>query len=216
MADALNLRWVCLGLFLGFVGIALGTMGMRPRPNTTPPDSPTLAVDDRESETILPSLRIECRNDDECVKTSVVDWKDNQGPLKRKFLRVLVYNDESGTAEDCKLTVRKIAEITPVGRVPVGYHTPGLLAWSGRQSMGPETKSIRRSTGPEVADLLYTVHHPAGDQIFLKDEAHNSLLRYGRWYAFEVVATSVNVREASKTIKVRCGAKWDDVQVLSD
>jgi hypothetical protein len=161
-------------------------------------------------------LRVECRNDDESFRTSATDWEDGNGPRRRRFLRIRVYNDGPRTALGCLLTLRKVTEITPGGSGPTDYAGPGLLIWSGDSSASHAGKSLRRNSNPEVADLLYTVQDPDRDRILLKDEKYSPFLKYGKSYNFEVIATSENVSGIIKCIKVRFGGTWDDFEVLGD
>jgi hypothetical protein len=160
-------------------------------------------------------LRIECRNDDESIKTSEIDWKDGEGLLRRKFLRVRVYNDSPRAVRECRVILQRVTEAMPGGPSPTDHDGPSLLIWSGDRSANQAGKVIRRNANPEVADLFYTVRRPSGGEIHLKDEAYSSFLRFGRWYDFDVVATATNMKPAHKTIKVRFGPSWDDFEVLS-
>ena len=161
-------------------------------------------------------LRIECRNDDQCIQGSESDWNDGRGRLRRRFLRVRVYNDGPETAQGCRVTLRSIAEILPDGLRSIDYKRPSLLIWARDRSARPEGKVIPFNTDPESVDLFYTVHHPAADEIYLKDAAYDSFLKFGKSYNFEVVATAIGTRAVSKHIKVRFGLTWDDFAVVSD
>jgi hypothetical protein len=76
----------------------------------------------------------------------------------------------------------------------------------------------RPQTGPEpaVADLLYTVHHPSGDQIVLKDERYSTFLRYDTTYRFRLVVTAEGEGAVEEAVVVRFGAAWDEVEVLGE
>jgi hypothetical protein len=215
MHKGFHFRWAFVGVFIGFGFIAVGSVAKWPTQSPAPSTSPARDGDDHVPETTDAGLRIECRNDDECIKTSESDWQDGQGPLRRKFLRVRVYNDGPRTAKGCRVTLRGVTEITPNGTLATDYEGPGLLIWSGDRSAGSEGKSIRLNGNPEVADLFYTVLNPAGDEIHLKDERYGSFLKFGRWYTFEVVATAEGLRAVSKNIQVRFGPTWNDFEVFS-
>jgi hypothetical protein len=215
MNEVRNLRWFFVGVSIGLVLIAVGAMVNSPRDFARPTSSPQVG-DSAVTETVDTGLRIECRNDDECIQTSENDWNDGRGPLRRKFLRVRVYNDGPRLAEGCRVTLRGITEIMPDGLMTTAYDGPRLLIWSGDRSAKREGKVIRRNANPEVADLFYTVHHPGGDQIYLKEEGYGSFLRFGKTYSFEVVANAESGEAVGKNIKVRFGPAWDDFEVLSD
>lgn len=215
MHKGLNSRWIFVGAFIGVGLIAAGSAVKRPTHIPAPPTGPARDGDDHVPEATEAGLRIECRNDDECIKTSESDWGDGQGSLRRKFLRVRVYNDGPRTAKGCTVSLRSVTEITPNGTLATDYEGPGFLIWAGARSAGSEGKSIRLNGNPEVADLFYTVRNPAGDEIHLKDERYSSFLKFGRWYNFEIVATAEGLRPVSKTIKVRFGPTWDDFEVVS-
>lgn len=209
-------KWLLAGVLFGLVPIAIGLGAGRSLQNAVPTTSPTLIDHANEFETVDSGLRLDCRNDEECVRTSKVDWNDGQGPLPRKFLRVRLYNDGPRTVEGCGVKLAGITEITPNGLMPTDYEGPGLLIWSGDPSTKPEGKNIRSNANPEIADLFYTVHHPSGDKIYLKDQRYGSFLKFGRWYNFELVATVGDAKTVSKRLKVRFGPTWDDFEVVTD
>jgi hypothetical protein len=206
MFEGRNLRWLIVGMLVGFVSIAVGALAGRPTPVIGPPPSPARGGDAAESEAVAAGLRIECRNDGECVKTSEADWGDGRGTLRRRFLRVRVYNDGPRAADGCRVTLRGVTEVTPGGLLPTGYDGPGLLLWSGEGAADLQGRRIAPNGNPEVADLFYTVHHPGGDTIHLKDQGYGSFLRFGRWYEFEVVATAANMGAVGRRFRVRFGA----------
>lgn len=161
-------------------------------------------------------LRLECRNDDESIRTSETDWKDGQGPLRRKFLRVRVYNDSQHTVRECKIILRRVTEITPDGPLPTDHEGPSYLVWSGDQSANEAGMVIGRNANPEVADLFYTVSRSTGGEIHMKDEFYGSFLRFGRLYEFEVIATASHMKAVRKIIRVQFGPTWDDFEVLNN
>lgn len=209
-------RWFTLGVAIGLTSIVLGNLAVKRPRRPTPPASPVLAGDAPEVGTAAPGLRIECRNDAGCVKASESDWKDGRGPLRRKFLRVQVYNDGPRAVDGCRVTLRDVTEVTPGGVRPTDYDGPRLVVWSGDRSTKAEGRRVRSNADPEVADLFYTVHHPSGDEIRLKDEGYSDVLKFGRWYTFEVVATANDAAAVSKSIQVRFGPTWDDFEVVRD
>ena len=115
MVTIRGLCGVLLGMLIGFLLAILGGV-LASRATQVPVQTPATGVPDPDPDT--PVLRIECRNDDRCVKTSEADWKDGQGALKRKFLRVLVYNDGPGTAEACTVLLRSVSVVTQDGVTP--------------------------------------------------------------------------------------------------
>jgi hypothetical protein len=212
-----SLSGVLLGMMIGLLAVAGGiALAFRPTTGwTRPPDqAPVSDVSYPGSDN--PPLSVECRNDNRCVKTSEADWKDGQGPLKRKFLRVLIYNDGPHAAEACTVTLRSVTVVTPGGVVPSDYDASGLLIWSGERSPRQQGWDIPPGPEPGVADLLYTVHRPSGDQIVLKDEGYGSFLRNNTTYRFRLVVTAEGVGAVHKSVVVRFGAAWDDFEVLSE
>jgi hypothetical protein len=161
-------------------------------------------------------LRIECRNDDECIRTSERNWNDGQGPRRRRFLRIRIYNDGLATAKNCTVTLASVTEITSNGTSATDFDGPSLLIWSNEGTARTAGKSIRPNANPEVADLFYTVLNPAGDEIHLKDERYSSFLRFGRRYNFEVVASAEGLQAVTKNIKVAFGPRWNDFEVVSN
>lgn len=216
MFDVRSLKWLMVGVFVGLAFLAIGSLAKTPARKVTPTTSPAPATHARQEERGDAGLRIECRNDDECIKTSLSDWNDGQGPLRRKFLRVRVYNDGTRTAEHCRVLLRGVSEVTPNGPVSADYKGPGLLLWSGDGSRSVDTKSIRRNGNPEVVDLFYTVHHPAGDKIYLKDERYSAFLKFGRSYDFEIVVISGDTNSVAENVRVRFGPLWDDFEVVDE
>jgi hypothetical protein len=217
MNEVRNLRWFFVGVSIGLVLFAIGalvssTRGFAPPTSTSPARVGDAAV----PRTVDAGLRIECRNDDECIQSSHSDWNDGRGPLRRKFLRMRIYNDGPRTAEGCRVTLRGITEVMPNGLMSTAYDGRSLLIWSGDRSARHEGKVIRRNANPEVADLFYTVHHPGGDEIYLKDEGYGSFLGFGKTYFFEVVASAGSGGAVGKNIKVRFGPTWDDFEVVID
>ena len=204
---------VLLGMLVGCLLASLGSV-LASRSIRVPVQTPTASVPDPEPDT--PELRVECRNDDRCIKTSEVDWKDGQGALKRKFLRVLVYNDSPDTAEACMVLLRSVSVVTQDGVTPSGYDAPGLLIWSGEGSARKRGWDIPPGPQPGVADLLFTVHRPTGDLLVLKDEGYGSSLKLNTTYRFRLVVTAEGVGAVHKSVVVRFGAAWDDFEVLSE
>lgn len=210
-----NLRWFFVGVSIGLIlmgveALVSSTKGYARHPSPAPVGD--IGMQDR----VVAGLRIECRNDDECLHTSRNDWNDGRGPALRKFLRLRVYNDGHRPAEGCSVTLQSITEITPTGLVSTNFAGPCLLIWSGDQSARREGKVIRQNANPEVVDLCYTVHHPGGDEIYVKDDRYDSFLRFGKSYRFEVVATGESVEAVRKNINVKFGPTWGDVEVVSD
>src|ERR1700738_2990116 len=159
MIQVKNLRWFFAGVSIGLVLIAIGALVSSTR-GFAPPTSPAQVGDAAAPEAKVAGLRIECRNDDECIQNSDSDWDDGRGPLRRKFLRVRVYNDGPRPAEGCRVTLLDVTAILPNGLTSTNYKGPRLLIWAGDRSAKHEGKVIRRGANPEVADLFYTVHHP--------------------------------------------------------
>jgi len=209
-------RWFTLGVAIGLTSIVLGNLAVKRPRRPTPPASPVLAGDAPEGGEAAPGLRIECRNDAGCVKASESDWNDGRGPLRRKFLRVQVYNDGPSAVDGCRVTLRDVTEVTPGGVRPTEYDGPRRLVWSGDRAAKAEGRRVRSNADPGVADLFYTVHHPSGDEILLKDEGYSDVLKFGRWYIFEVEATANNAAAVGKRIKVRFGQTWDAFEVVRD
>ena len=217
MVTIRELCGVLLGMLIGFLLAILG--GILASRSTqawsrVPVQTPVTGVPDPDPDTLV--LRIECRNDDRCVKTSEADWKDGQGVLKRKFLRVLVYNDSPDTAEACMVLLRSVSVVTQDGVMPSGYDAPGLLIWSGEGSARKRGWDVPPGPQPGVADLLFTVHRPTGDLLVLKDEGYGSSLKLNTTYRFRLVVTSEGVRAVYKSVVVRFGTAWDDFEVLSE
>jgi hypothetical protein len=217
MATIRGLCGVLLGMLIGFLLAILG--GILASRSTqawsrVPVQTPATGVPDPDPDTSV--LRIECRNDDRCVKTSEADWKDGQGALKRKFLRVLVYNDSPETAEACMVLLRSVSVVTQDGVTPSGYDAPGLLIWSGEGSARKRGWDVPPGPQPGVADLLFTVHRPTGDLLVLKDEGYGSFLKLNTTYRFRLVVTAEGVGAAYKSVVVRFGTAWDDFEVMSE
>jgi hypothetical protein len=209
-----SLRWLYIGAIVWVVFLVAGTAIKRWVQNAAPAISQAHADDDHAAEATESGLRIECRNDDECIRMSESDWNDGRGLLKRKFLRVRIYNDSPRTAKECKVTLRNVTEVTPKGTVATDYEGPGLLIWSGDPLADRKGKSIRGNANPEVADLFYTVFNPAGDEIYLKEGKYSSSLKLGRRYNFEVIATAEGLRPVIKNIGVVFGSTWKDFEVV--
>jgi hypothetical protein len=209
-----SLRWLYIGAMFWVVFLAAGTAIKRWVHSAAPMTSPADAHDEHAAETTESGLRIECRNDDESIKMTESDWKDGRGLLKRKFLRVRVYNDTPQTAKKCKVMLQNVTEVTPKGTVATDYEGPGLLIWSGDASADRKGRSIRGNANPEVADLFYTVFNPAGDDIYLKEGKYSSHLKFGRRYNFEVIATAEGLRPVIKNIEVVFGPTWKDFEVF--
>jgi hypothetical protein len=212
MVTIRGLCGVLLGMLIGFLLAILGGV-LASRATQVPVQTPATGVPDSEPDT--PELRVECRNDDRCIKTSEADWKDGQGALKRKFLRVLVHNDGPGTAEACTVLLRSVSVVTPEGVTPSGYDAPGLLIWSGEGSARKRGWDIPPGPQPGVADLLFTVHRPTGDLLVLKDEGYGSFLKLNTTYRFRLVVTAEGVGAVYKSVVVRFGTAWDDFEVMS-
>jgi hypothetical protein len=217
MVTIRGLCGVLLGMLIGFLLAILG--GILASRSTqawsrVPVQTPATGVPDPDPDTSV--LRIECRNDDRCVKTSEADWKDGQGALKRKFLRVLVYNDSPETAEACMVLLRSVSVVTQDGVTPSGYDAPGLLIWSGEGSARKRGWDVPPGPQPGVADLLFTVHRPTGDLLVLKDEGYGSFLKLNTTYRFRLVVTAEGVGAVYKSVVVRFGTAWDDFEVLSE
>src|SRR5262249_7920379 len=109
------LWWLINVVLVGLITLAVGVLAWVPTPGVRPPASRAGGGDDAEPEAVAPGLRIECRNDDDCIRTSEADWGDGQGRLRRKFLRVRVYNDGPRAAAGCRVTLRGVTEVTPSG-----------------------------------------------------------------------------------------------------
>ena len=210
-----NLGWFAVGLLVGLLSIAVATQAMKVTHGLAQATSPDSAGDPGGLDVERAELRIECRNDAECIKTSVIDRKDSRGALPRKFLRVRVYNDGSRTARGCRVTLRDVTEITPIGIVPTDYNGPSPLIWSGDRLASCEGKSIRPNANPAVVDLFYTTHRPVGDEITMKDQQYGMFLKFGRWYRFEIVASAENAKPASRTVTIRFGPSWEDFEVVT-
>jgi hypothetical protein len=206
-----------LTMFVAFLLVILGAdLGVRRTNCSAPVPVQSVATGVPDPEPATPGLRVRCRNDERCVKTTEVDWKDGQGPIKRRFLRLLVYNNGPGTAEACTVQLRSVTAVTRDGVTPSAFNAPSLLIWSGERSARGQGWDITAGLEPGIADLLYTVHQPSGDVIVLKDESYSSKLRFDTTYRFELVVTGENARAVYKTVMVRFGTAWNDFQVLSD
>jgi hypothetical protein len=216
MDEHLNFRWFLTSALFGFGMFAVGTFVRGPSQSTAPVASQARDGVDDQPESIDGGLLLACRNDDECIKTSESDWNDGQGPLWRKFLRVRIYNEGVFTAKGCKVTLRAVLEHTSDGIQAIDYDGPRLLIWSGDPSSRIEGKSIPSNGNPALADLFYTVHKPAGDEIHLKDESYTSSLKFGRTYGFVVIATAEGLRAVRRIIKIRFGQNWNDFEVVRD
>ena len=213
MVTIRELCGVLLGMLIGFL-LAIPGGILASRATQVPVQTPATGVPNPDPDT--PVLRIECRNDDRCVKTSEADWKDGQGALKRKFLRLLVYNDRPDTAEACMVLLRSVSVVTQDGVTPSGYDAPGVLIWSREGSARKRGWDIPPGPQPGVADLLFTVHRPTGDLLVLKDEGYSSFLKLNTTYRFRLVVTAEGVRAVYKSVVVRFGTAWDDFEVLSE
>jgi hypothetical protein len=216
MGAGLRLRWVIVG---GLIGLGLYVCESVVR--IASHSSIRSRTSAQRNEVVVPEtecigLRIECRNDDECMKTSESNWNDGQGPRRRKFLRVRIYNDGPTTAKNCTVTLASVTEITSNGTLATDFDGSSLLIWSSEGTTRTEGKSIRPNGNPEVADLFYTVLNPAGDEIYLKDERYSSFLRFGRRYNFEVIARAEGLQAVTKNIKVQFGPRWNDFEVVSN
>ena len=159
MLDERNLKWVIVGVFVGLVSVAIVILPRRPTPSFVPSMGPVPAGDTAGLETAGTGLRIECRDDDECVNTSKDDWNDGQGPLPRKFLRVLLYNDGPQTAEGCVVTMRAVTEtervrldFRPLRRPAPLNMVQGQVGESRRQERPPQRQT--RSGRPVLHDPL--------------------------------------------------------------
>jgi hypothetical protein len=218
MKKTVSPNWFTLGLIMIVLAIAIKVLVKKPIPSLASQTSSRQDshADVHEPDAEAPRLRLECRNDNDCIRISEIDWNDGQGALHRKFLRILVYNDNPGTtAEGCKVTLRSLTEITPIGVLRTEYNTPGLLIWSGDDAAKEEGRSIPHNVHPVIIDLFYTVNMPSGDQVYLKDHKNNLFLKYNKSYKFEIVATAENAKPIVKEIKVRFGQAWQDFDVLA-
>ncbi len=213
MVTIRELCGVLLGMLIGFLIAILGGI-LASRATQVPVQTSATGVPIPDPDT--PVLRIDCRNDVRCIKTSEADWKDGQGVLKRKFLRLLVYNDSPNTAGACMVLLRSVSVVTQDGVMPSGYDTPGVLIWSREGSARKQGWDIPPGPQPGVADLLFTVHRPTGDLLVLKDEGYSSFLKLNATYRFQLVVTAEGVRAVDKNVVVRFGTAWDDFEVLSE
>jgi hypothetical protein len=215
MLHVKQLRWFVLGLFLGLLVLGSGFLVRRTQEHAALA-SPAQAGDADVPGIARPRLRIECGNDDECIQSSEDDWTDGRGPLRRRFLRLRIYNDGPGIAEACKVTLRDVTEALAGSLRSTRYKGPSTLIWPGDPLANQEGKSIGAKGKPEVVDLLYTVHAPGGDEIYLKNEQYSKVLKFGRLYKFEVAVSTRGTEAVEKDVMVRFGPTWDDIEVVGN
>jgi hypothetical protein len=213
MLHVKHLRWFLLGLFLGLLVFGAGFL-VRQTHDHSVLASPAHAGDADVPGIARPRLRIECGNDDECLQSSEDDWKDGRGPLRRRFLRLRIYNDGPGIAEACRVTLRDVTEVLARSLRSTRYKGPSPLIWPGDPAPNRAGKSVAAKGKPEVVDLLYTVKAPGGDEIYVKDAQYSKFLKFGRLYKFEVAASTRGEEVVEKDILVRFGPTWDDIEVV--
>jgi hypothetical protein len=202
-------------MFLGLLVLGAGFL-VRRAPDQTALASPARADDADVPGVVHPGLRIECGNDDECIQSSEHDWGDGRGPLPRKFLRLRVSSDLPEIADTCSVTLRDVTEVVPGGLRPTEYEGPSRLLRPADPSANRDGKPVGAKGKPHVFDLLYTVHAPGKDEIYLKDERYSTFLKFGKLYKFEVAASTRGTDVVHKDILVRFGPTLSDIEVVAN
>lgn len=162
-----------------------------------------------------PRLRLEIGNSDDCLPYSEKDWKNNEGTISRKFVKLKLFNDAPSDAENVQIRIVRLRRLDAGREVAIGYEVAHPLWWErGGSSADHSAPRTVPHGGPFYADLLFARLKNGCVEYVLQDLPYTQVpLASERTYRVIVQATAKNAKAATLRFDVKLGLSEKEIEI---